>query len=501
MFEVELKFQVPPAARAAVDAAVAGRGGSTRQRLVAQYVDTPEHLLAGAGIALRLRREGRRWVQTLKAAGDDGLTRLEHNVERGSAAAAPALDPALHTGTPAGDRLEALLAAHPDAVLATQFATDVRRRARRLRKPGAVLELCADEGKLVTGDRHAPVHELEIELVDGRAGVLIDEARRWVARHGLVLDMRSKAERGDLLARAEAMAPARSAKAVSLAARLPLAGAARAVLRSCAEQVLANASQVGTGVHAPEHVHQLRVGLRRLRTALQLFAPAQGELALLDATLAEGAAEFFRTLGAVRDRDVLHGQVGVALDAAWRTAGGAGSIVPPALAPAANAAALVAAPATQQFLLSLLAAGLEPAAGDADEPRPLARWMAERIARWHRRAAREARSWQHLDEAGRHALRKRIKRLRYATEFSASLFDAAAVRRYLQPLRALQERLGELNDIAMAEAACRALRDADAADTRAWFALGWLRARRDSLLAQMPPVLEAFADARRYWKK
>jgi CHAD domain-containing protein len=42
-----------------------------------------------------------------------------------------------------------------------------------------------------------------------------------------------------------------------------------------------------------------------------------------------------------------------------------------------------------------------------------------------------------------------VKRLRYACEFFAPCFPARAVERYLRRLRALQELLGELNDVAV----------------------------------------------------
>ena len=105
MTEIELKFQVPPARRDAVAAAVAGR--VPRRRSTAAAGGLLRHRgarpRARRAIALRLRREGPRWVQTLKAASGDALLRHEHNVVRpGRSAVPPALDPALHDGTPAG---------------------------------------------------------------------------------------------------------------------------------------------------------------------------------------------------------------------------------------------------------------------------------------------------------------------------------------------------------------------------------------------------------------
>lgn len=47
----------------------------------------------------------------------------------------------------------------------------------------------------------------------------------------------------------------------------------RAVLRNALQQVLANASEVAEGSESPDVIHQARVGLRRLRTALRELAP------------------------------------------------------------------------------------------------------------------------------------------------------------------------------------------------------------------------------------
>ncbi|RZJ48557.1 MAG: CYTH domain-containing protein, partial [Acidovorax sp.] len=82
--EIEFKFCIPPAQLAAVTAAVR-RGRHTPIRMEARYFDTPDAALSSRGIALRLRREGDRWVQTVKALGEGPLDRHEHNVERGAA--------------------------------------------------------------------------------------------------------------------------------------------------------------------------------------------------------------------------------------------------------------------------------------------------------------------------------------------------------------------------------------------------------------------------------
>ena len=515
MNEIELKLQVPVAQRAKVDAAVAGRMPSPRMRLQAAYQDTVDRALANARLALRLRREGRQWVQTLKGAGDDGMTRLEHNVPRGSSATVPAIDPAQHAGTAAGDRLLALLAARPDArpamppgsALQTLYRTDIRRRTRALavRAPGCApsrVELAFDTGLIVAGESAIDVCELEIELLAGSPRAVIETARRWLPRFDLWLDVRSKAERGDLLARGETVAPPRLAAWLRLDATMDLPAAWQAVLRNCADQILANASQIASGAHAPEHVHQLRVGLRRLRSALALFERDD------DTALGDAAAALFRELGAARDQTVLEGEFGAALVEAMRSAG-----LPDAVPPAGASADIEKAPptladvlrasASQTLLLDLLSAmHAEPSPSDATadtsaDALPRDR-LAARLNKWHRQVVADAKRYDALDDEARHRLRKRAKRLRYATEFSATLFDRREVRRYLKALRALQERLGAVSDVLMAMAA---FAPRTGADRQAMFALGWLTARRAALIDAAAPELKAFAKVERFWKK
>ena len=125
--EIELKFRIPPARLAAVRRAVA-TASADLQALAAAYYDTPGEHLAQARTALRLRREGDTWVQTLKAEGASAMQRLEDNVPVPTqpGQARPALDTARHDGSPAGAALRRLLAAAgPDAVLFERYAWEL----------------------------------------------------------------------------------------------------------------------------------------------------------------------------------------------------------------------------------------------------------------------------------------------------------------------------------------------------------------------------------------
>lgn len=507
MQEIELKFGIPPDRLAAVRRAVL-RPGMPALRLRAAYYDTPDGRLAAAGIALRLRHEGRAWVQTLKV-GLDPMRRLEHNVPlevpRGATAV---LDPARHDGTPAGDALRAACGRDGWAELQVRFATDVTRHLRVLRgrgpTAGTTVELALDEGTVSGGAQAEALCELEIELLQGSPAGLIALATGWAVRLGLWLDVRPKSWRGEYLARGQRYAPALKAAPPALPSHAGVDSAARALLRTCLDQVLANASQIAAqpaapdaaaAHYGPEHVHQLRVGLRRLRSALRVFKDTGLVGEPVDARL----ASLLAPLGWARDRDVFQLEVLPALLAA-----GAPPLALPAMpTPLPPLEEALRDPALTQLWLALLAAAQPPgarvdAAAAAAPPESWRDLAARRLRRWHKRMRVLARQHEHLSDEQRHRLRKQAKRLRYVIEFSAPLWPAAKLARQLEALRALQQSLGHWHDACVALARFEAQ---VAQDPHAWFAVGWLRARREALLAQAAQDLRHWAGAPVPWKK
>lgn len=520
MHEIELKFGIAPERLAAVRRAVL-RPGAPALRLQAAYYDTADSRLAAAGMALRLRNEGGKWVQTLKA-GLDPMQRLEHNVPievpRGTV---PALDPARHHGSPAGQALRAVLPQAADTDLVNRFATDVTRHLRVLRGRGATVELALDEGVVLAGERREPLCELEIELLRGTPAALIDLARRWAGRLGLWLDVRSKSWRGETLARGLLQAPAVKAAAPVLDAQPTVDQAWRAVLQCCLDQVLANASELAApqpdaaAPASPEHVHQLRVGLRRLRSALRLF---EGQVPMGEGWAGQ-LAGLFAELGRARDRDVFLAEALPALQAAGAPDPDAWVMqaAPPAGQPPGP---LLRTPAVTQLWLELLAAvhavpavpadttgapvlAVQSGAAwphDAPPPDDGVPWrgvVAGQLRRWHKRMRRSAARLDRLGDDELHLLRRRAKRLRYAIEFSAGLWPARKVARQLEALRLLQDTLGQWNDLKTAQARFEALA---AQDGRAWFAVGWARARCQALRAQAAGQAQQWAEAPVPWR-
>jgi inorganic triphosphatase YgiF len=487
VFETELKFQIPPEQRDAVRRALAT--STARQvRLRAKYLDTPDRRLAAAGLALRLRQEDRRWLQTLKGRGDGLLERLEHEVVVPGSVRTPAvLDLARHAGTPVCDALMRALGPDGAAALQPIFETHVRRTVRVVRSGGALVEVALDLGEIRAGDSAVPICEIEFELQRGPLVGLIDLARRWAGRHALWLDVRTKAERGDRLARGVTHGAPETARASPLLATQSADAALRAIVATCLAHILPNAADVMAGVGGPEHLHQARVGLRRLRTALRLYGDWSTEV---DPAWSQALADLFGRLGAARDRDAL----AASLLPALRSAGAPMAELPSVDEGDEPAQALRGASALWLALMAFTR-GSAQAGGEASVS------MAERarapLKRLHRSLADDAARFMTLDDVSRHRARKRLKRLRYGVEFAAPLFGGKAVKGYLSRLKPAQEALGELNDLVVAESAFRAQVEGD---SRAWFALGWIAAQRLRLLQQAAQALRKLSKAPKFWR-
>ncbi|MFA7666646.1 MAG: CHAD domain-containing protein [Burkholderiaceae bacterium] len=507
--EIEIRFAVPSAARKALLVELTRVPTQVRRvSLAAMYLDTPDRRLADKGIAWRLRREGRRWVQTLKADGPNALERFEHEVARPGATP----DASLHAGTPAGDRLLKLLkvAETDELPVGVCYRTEVRRVLRRVRTRGAVVELAYDEGRLLAGDpaREPAVRricELEFELVSGSPVAMLAMAERWRKRFGLLLEPRSKAERGDRLASGLPFPALRKAADPDYPRDASVDEAFDAVLDECLDQILRNTVGLIDGDPAlrVDHVHQLRVGIRRLRSGLRSF---RNWVEPPPEALVDELRALFAILGQSRDAEIVDGDVAQAIAAAGSPPRADGE-----LAEVPDPVAAVTAPAAQQLLLAWLSwrfgrVRAEPVVYSRDraeptvpslvqaEPALRSRNLPERAARrlgnWHRAIVAEVRSFDRLDDLRLHTLRKRIKRQRYASGFFAPLLRRGTLSRYLKELARAQDRMGELNDLLVARDRNQARVDEDPG---AWFALGWLAARIEVVKGRAGSALRKLA--------
>lgn len=573
MQEIELKFQIPAEALEAVrtalarlaqvavsapDAPPATAPDSAPLILQAAYFDTPDRRLAQARSALRVRREGEDWVQTLKAAGSHTMVRVEDNQPALPPPAGQALAPrlSLHAGHPAEAALRDALGWDPQhdpdgtrCGLVQLYATDMRRTRVQLRVGvgtlhEGVVELALDEGAITAGQgealRSVPVRELEIELLSGHPQAVIDTGREWVQRFGLWLDTQTKAHRGDRLARTVVDGDASAAlpevtppRPVRLPAgaspdTLDAVAAWRLGLEACLAHVTAHMSELATLAAAPLEAqapvaYQWRRGLRRLR-ALGRFVqdgqrlghgpalPAAALVSLQEACVQ--AASLARLLGHWRDQDALAWLPRKLLDLGIHC-----PPLPPGPAPEgcpASPAVLAQGAQATAVCLDVLTALMHASAPDEAATQPAALpasqhalsarlWLAQGLGDWHARCRRPSRHFLALSALASHRLRRRARRLRDVLELYAPLWQDAPGHTPAHPhrlphqtrtlARAL-DALGALQDETVALARYKPLA---ATDAGAEFACGWLRARRKPLRKKAQRALRRWMATPRPW--
>lgn len=477
------------------------RLGRAQTRLLHSiYYDTPDHELAARGMALRLRRTGSRWIQTFKCGGavEAGLHQ-RHEFEAPATAqllnvqallATPAM--ALFSDPRFRDALE--------PVFVTEF-----RRTRWVVSVGAgtTAELALDLGRIVAGERTEPLHEIEIELLEGDAAHLLTFAHALLDALPLRLENASKAERGYALQAARVRSPVRAAPP-ALKPKSTVAEGFHAITTSCAVQLLGNDGGVVES-DDPEYIHQARVAIRRLRSAFSVFRPWVPRESLGD--LPDRFRALAEVLGAARDWDVfvtetlppVRDRLGdvPGLEEIGARAAALGAVR------RAEARAAIAAPAYGHLLLDFLARlrahpwavdGDTPAAGDL---RSCARAV---LRRQSKRVRRRGNAANRGDAASLHALRIEIKKLRYAVEFLAPIFPAKAVRRFVRGTTDLQDILGRLNDEAVTDRLLQSLGDTDAELSHATgIVRGWAHARAETGLARFDAAWRAFEKLDSFW--
>ncbi|MCC7547050.1 MAG: CHAD domain-containing protein [Burkholderiales bacterium] len=479
------------------------RGRARTRTMHGIYFDTPERALQRARAALRLRREGSQWVQTIKFGGsvEGGLHSRYESEKRVAgpfldrqALAHPALEPLLNDA--------GLL-----DTLVPVFTVQFRRTTRMLSPaPDTSIELCVDVGEIRTGERSLPLCEMELELKAGSPAALIDFAQILVEQVPGRLEPASKAERGYALALGQAPAPVR-ARAPVFGTDASLEQVFRAIVFNCVEQLQANERGVVAG-EDPEYLHQARVALRRLRSALATFDTAFPRARY--AGLLDELRWLDGCLGPARDWDVFVSSTLAAVLRAFPADGGLRALAGHAadLRQDHRRIAVDALSSTRHTRLLLALTGLflqRPWQADADSlsvqaltPRQFAQQM---LARRHKKVVKRGRRHAGLDHAGLHALRIEIKKLRYAAEFVAGLYERKAAGAYLDPLARLQDLLGGLNDAATVDRLCAELRArlAGAEGESVGLLRGWAAALAEDHLASLPKAWKRFRDARPFW--
>ncbi len=472
----------------------------TRQ-LKSVYFDTDDFRLKENQVALRVRHIGRRRIQTVKTAG----------ANLGGAWRRDEWETEINGDQPDLTHLAALPVADLFAVpadgqgLRPVFTTEVRRTVYLLGEDDWQVELALDEGRIVSALGSAAISEAELELKAGDPARLFDLALALQdGRPSRVLTS-SKAARGYRLAAGATIRPQKGG-VPPLRHEHTQPEAFRAIAWACLEQLQANHEcLLETG--DAEAVHQMRVALRRLRSAIGLFKALVDDAAL--PRLLEELRWLQSVLGPARDHDVLIANSLAPFEADLGEEEAYRRLRRDMDADREHAyAAAIAALSHPRFTHLMLSLGQWCQTGPwtaAPAPSaPLGHLAARTLDKRFARVRKDLRALARLPADERHLLRIRVKKLRYATEFFESLYAGRHHRKFVATLAALQDHLGALNDIAVALRALRRWADGGG-DAEGWWLAGRLagrlEAKASALLAAADAEAARLGRSPRFWRR
>lgn len=510
--ETELKLEIDPKALRTLQGHPLIRrilrSGPRTHRMQSVYFDTADRALHRQGMELRVRRteQGTGSVQTLKVAtGKGAYQRLEWEVE----VPGGQTDFTELFARVASDLRSGFLGKLRGAGVSPVFHTEVRRTSWQLGEGEWEVEAALDRGSIVAGPRREPLFELELELKRGGADHLLALALELLEAVPFRLLWASKSIRGYQLASGVYPEPPRW-RPPAPGPDAGLEDVLQGVGHACREQLLANQYYLRVTDEA-EAIHQLRVGARRLRSALRLLRP------VLDPALTEPVEEDLRwllaELGPVRDLHVLLSEI---IRPVRQARPGDRDLerlhleLGKRLAMRTDHAVRAVLSSRFTRLILRIGAWLEGqmlAAGETGEKASSIggkAFASEALHRLDGRVRREGKKLETLPDADRHRLRIRVKRLRYAADFLAPLFPEARGRKgWLRSIRAVQDRLGELQDLTMAEALLSDLPPGvrDPVGHRvAGVVIGWHLAHGEERMAAATQAFREYRKRRRFWR-
>ena len=387
------------------------------------------------------------------------------------------------------------------------FVTRVQRRSRRRTADGSRIEFSFDEGEVIARDRSWPILELELELKTGAPQALFDQGRRLAEDDAFVPAFMSKAQRGFALADGMLGEPVKFG-AHPLNEDMPARDAFQTLALRCLRQLTLNAELIAGGARN-EATHLARTALRRLRVAMSLFGD------LLDAERLDAVKAELRwltgELADARNLDVFLAETFEPRAAEISDRDGAaafGQVLLRAQVRAHDRAC--AALGSSRFRLLLLDAArwiegdAAPTSDEADPPVAAFAVQALDKQRQTLRARLKKLDWS--DAEARHKARIAAKKMRYASEFFLDLGPKSRAddyRPFVKALAVLQDKLGALNDLTVAEpmipSLLRGAPDAERVAYAAGLIMGRDLAGADHLAKSAKRASRAFLDMPAWW--
>jgi len=428
------------------------------QKLYTVYYDTENHDLRHSEIALRLRREGNRWVQTIKGRG--GATAGLHQRYEWEVPVMNARPNFTKISDP--DLISLLNGVILPEKLQPVFTSEFNRTKRMLQLTDGEVEFCLDRGRIAAGEASLSFAEIELELKSGSVLSLFQLALDLLAIVPLRVENRSKAERGYALAAGFEYPPVKAAP-VHLQAEMSLSAAFNAITSSCLNHLLSNEYGMLNGRDI-EYLHQMRVAVRRQRSALGIFSTVFPKAS---PGLARELRWLIREIGPARDWDVFVTETLHLISAVFPEHAGISTLHAQSeqlrLHHANLARDAVQSKRYTTIVLKLGAwisseTGIHAVSSSAQQgstidvrETSLQAFVTKLLRRRQDKLMKYGKKLKSLSSSELHRLRISVKKQRYVIEFFAGLYPSDRQQEYTRWLTKLQDVLGKMNDLAAME--------------------------------------------------
>jgi inorganic triphosphatase YgiF len=385
------------------------------------------------------------------------------------------------------------------------FTTEFTRSRRMVELPnGEIVEFSLDRGEIRANNDQLPICEVELELKSGDPARLFEFALSLQATIPLRLENASKAERGYRLVTHAQLTPVK-AKTPILEKDLSVHEAFARILQSCLTHLQANEEGMFQSDDV-EFVHQMRVALRRMRSALNIFSD------LVPSEKTEPIRQEMRWLAGeldgARNWDVCEQETLPPIVAAFPNHEGLAELQRRSAEIRRQhneqARSAVASSRYQKFLLTIGAWLCSPPASTAIEPAnepSLAEFAATILQKRHKQLKKRGKHIVSLSPAERHKVRIAAKKLRYAAEFFSSLYPRKHKHAYIAALADLQDVLGILNDAATTANLLQEIQVTEEAGSQQQakdLILGWVGGASHTKLQELESVWRNFVDQKTF---
>lgn len=506
---VELKLHIPSDALSRLRSSrilrkwLAGR--PSRGRVISTYFDTPDLSLLHRQIAVRARRIGKRHTLSVKCApGAETLN--DDQVEWEKEVAKQAVNSRIMNDRALRRKLSDVKIA---GRLKPLFVTDVNRAVWPLKIWNSLVEFAINVGEIKSKGRRLPICEAGLELISGDASDVYALARELRKSVPFDFASASNAERGYALA-ADVAPGFHKVGKPKIRRQATVGEAFSSIGRNGLMHLRANEACVRIKQDA-EGIHQIRVAVRRLRSALSLFRDLvedkdRRDIARRLKWIAQGLAE-------AREWDVFQDELLAPLqdrisddpslrkftdhvDKLRRSADRRASET------------LASARYTENVLRigEWWGGGVWEKSATGMTAEPAANFARKRIRKLDRRLRKLGDRLEELGDTDLHEFRIRAKKLRYAIGFFGDLFPIKAAHAHAEALSEIQDCLGALNDsVVVRRLLARAEQHAQDIDATVFarasgIIMGWNTAKREDGLKRFPISWRRYSSLDPFWK-